>query len=161
MIVKHALPLIEAIAAWERENGTVAAIMPCEYPTFMAMIKQAANHPDASARAALWPTPLTLYEDHGYTTIDFDDHVELQDGSRHMVLVSLVFDDGDLVGPENTEAVCVNIGEAHNYIRERFNRIGMRCVQIDHENAFCGYRLFFGEEKESNMTIILSLVPLA
>ena len=49
--VKPALPLIECIVDWERENGTLAAIMPDEYRGFCERIAKAAIH--GSARAAL------------------------------------------------------------------------------------------------------------
>jgi hypothetical protein len=51
MALEPARPLIEAIAAWERKNGTIAAIMPHEYTGFMETLKKAAVH--GSARAAL------------------------------------------------------------------------------------------------------------
>lgn len=40
--VQYARPLIDAIADWERENGTVAAIMPFEYEDFLTKLKYAA-----------------------------------------------------------------------------------------------------------------------
>ena len=54
--VKPALPLIECIADWERENGTLAAIMPDEYRDFCERIAKAAIQGSARAvfsRAAL------------------------------------------------------------------------------------------------------------
>ena len=44
-------PIVEAIASWERENGTVAAIMPDEYETFCKAIARAAI--TGSARATI------------------------------------------------------------------------------------------------------------
>jgi hypothetical protein len=46
-----ALPLIEAIAEWEEENGTLAAIMPSEYAGFVRKLSKAAIK--GSARGAL------------------------------------------------------------------------------------------------------------
>lgn len=40
--VKHARPLIDSIAAWERNNGTIAAIMPDEYDGFMRSFTRSA-----------------------------------------------------------------------------------------------------------------------
>jgi hypothetical protein len=51
MNLKLALPLIEAIADWETENGTLAAILPSEYGGFMVKLANAAIK--GSARAAL------------------------------------------------------------------------------------------------------------
>lgn len=45
--------LIEAIAAWETENGTIAGILPFEAVPFTSRLRQAAIKPGASARAAL------------------------------------------------------------------------------------------------------------
>lgn len=47
----YALPLLRAIAEWEKDNGTVACIMPSEYPGFIKILKKAAMV--GSARAAL------------------------------------------------------------------------------------------------------------
>jgi hypothetical protein len=49
--LEAARPLIECIADWERENGTLAAIMPDEYRGFCERMAKAAIH--GSARAAL------------------------------------------------------------------------------------------------------------
>lgn len=49
--LREALPLIECIARWERENGTIAAIVPAEYRGFCERISCAARR--GSARAAL------------------------------------------------------------------------------------------------------------
>ena len=49
--LREALPLIECIARWERENGTIAAIVPAEYRGFCERISCAARR--GSPRAAL------------------------------------------------------------------------------------------------------------
>lgn len=49
--LREALPLIECIARWERENGTIAAIIPAEYRGFCKRIACAARR--GSARAAV------------------------------------------------------------------------------------------------------------
>ena len=51
MNLKLALPLIEAIAEWETQNGTLAAILPSEYGSFMPKLAKAAIK--GSARGAL------------------------------------------------------------------------------------------------------------
>ena len=52
--LREALPLIECIARWERENGTIAAIIPAEYRGFCERIACAARR--GSARAAALAT---------------------------------------------------------------------------------------------------------
>jgi hypothetical protein len=47
--IRAAMPIIEAIAKWERKNGTVAAIMPDEYASFCNIVANAAIR--GSARA--------------------------------------------------------------------------------------------------------------
>lgn len=57
--IDPAAPLIHAIADWERENGTVAAIMPEEYEGFCKRIAQAAVRGSARANvSATAPTPV-------------------------------------------------------------------------------------------------------
>ncbi len=158
-IEKHGRPLLEAIAQWERENGSVCGILPSEHASLVAVIEKAALGLYTSARGAVDPDPITLYADEcGFTFMDFPDHVLLQDGTKHVVLVSTVFDDGEVVGPENNFAVCPNIEEAHKYIDRRFNGYGMKAERVD-VSPLSSYRLFFNEEAESDMTIFCKLIP--
>jgi len=68
--LREAAPLIEVIAEWERENGTLAAIMPSEYDGFMARLKRAAVR--GSARAALTSSPAVEAEPVAYRYVYLD-----------------------------------------------------------------------------------------
>jgi hypothetical protein len=104
--------------------------------------------------------PTRAYEEFGHTAFDFEDHVALQDGSKHMVLVETIYDDGENVGPENVVAVCYNAEKAHTFVQKRFNKQHIHCERVSEDFLSC-YRLFFTGDKESNMTITLRLVELA
>ena len=106
---------------------------------------------------------ITLYVGNGEadTLIDYADHVRLAlyEERRYHIIISTIFDDGDNVGPENTEAVAPTIEAAHAFIARRFNTDQMRTERVD-ESALSAYRLFFGNDEESDMTILLHLVEL-
>jgi len=159
-IERHGRPILEAIAQWERENGSVCGILPTEHASLVKVIEQACLGLYTSARGAVDPDPITLYSDPcGFTFMDFPDHVLMQDGRKQVVLVSTIFDDGENVGPENPEAVCLNIEKAHAYVARRFSGPTMRVERTDNECPTSSYRLFF-DGKEADFTIWVSLIDL-
>lgn len=160
MIVEHARPLIEAIAAWETERGTICAILPHEYEDFITVLKRAAAKPTCSARAALSAAqPIATYNEYGQITQDFPDHVAFM-GDRYMVLIASVFDDGETVGPYNTEAVSPNITEAHAYIEKRFSVNGLQAKRHG-DNSLSGYSIINPQTgKDLDITIVLSLIEI-
>lgn len=158
-IDQYGRPLLQAIADWEREHGTICVMMPEEREGFIAGLQRAAIF--GSARAAVENEPITLYSDQcGSTFMDFPDHVLLQDGRKKVVLVSTIFDDGENVGPENPEAVCANIEKAHAFVAARFGSGGINVVQrTDPDSPLSSYR-WFVDGKEMDLTIWLTLIDL-
>jgi hypothetical protein len=155
---RYGRPLLQAIADWEREHGTICVMMPEEREGFIAGLQRAAIF--GSARAAVETDPLTLYTDScGFTFVDFPDHVLMEDGRKQVVLVSTIFDDGENVGPENPESVCLNIEKAHAFVAKRFAGPNMRTERTDKTGPLSSYRLFFGDA-EADMTIWLTLIDL-
>ena len=155
---KYGRSLLEAIANWEREHGTICIMLPEEQAGFIAALQRAA--PYGAARAAVESDPINHYTDScGYTFVDYPDHVLMQDGRKQAVLVSLIFDDGETVGPENPEAVCLNIEQAHAFIARRFSGPTMRVERVDEDNPTSSYRLFF-DDREADLTVWMSLIDL-
>lgn len=156
----HGRPILEAIAQWERENGTVCGILPTEHASLVKVIERACLGIHTSARGAVEADPITLYSDQcGFTYMDFPDHVLLQDGRKQVVLVSTIFDDGEDVGPENPEAICFNIETAHAFVATRFGG-GVNVVQrTDPDSPLSSYRWFVDGE-EMDLTIWLTLIDL-
>jgi hypothetical protein len=157
-IERYGRPLLEAIANWEREHGTICVMMPHEREDFIAGLQRAAIF--GSARAAAEDGLITLYADPcGFTFMDFPDHVLMQDGRKKVVLVSTIFDNGENVGPENPEAVCPNIEKAHAFIARRFTSPTMRVERTDEDSPTSSYRLFF-DDREADLTVWMSLIDL-
>jgi hypothetical protein len=155
---RYGRPLLQAIADWEREHGTICVMMPEEREGFIAGLQRAAIF--GAARAAVEDDPITLYSDPcGFTFMDFPDHVLMQDGRKQVVLVSTIFDDGENVGPENTEAVCLNIEKAHAFIARRFTSPTMRVERVDEDSPISSYRLFF-DDRAADLTVWMSLIDL-
>lgn len=155
----HGRPILEAIAQWERENGSVCGILPTEHASLVKVIERACLGIHTSARGAVEPDPITLYSNEcGFTFMDFPDHVLLQDGRKQVVLVSTIFDDGEDVGPENPTAVCANIEKAHAFVAARFGGATSTALRSD-DDPLSSYR-WFADGKDMNMTIWLTLIDL-